>query len=230
VARVTKQEVRGWIEEIGVIPVLRTNSSDEAIFVADAVFQGGIPIAEVAMTAPGATKAISQLLQHAPPIVVGAGSVLDIETARIALDAGAQFLTTDGFHPDVTTFAVREGVVVIPGSLSPTEVIAAWKIGCDFVKVAPCAQIGGEAYIKALHKMFPHIPLIAAGGVSQQNATNFIVAGAVALGIGDELIPRDALHRRQGDRIGELARRFVGFVKAARAELAARTRGLRPVS
>jgi len=227
---VTKHDVRGWIEEIGVIPVVRASSSDEALFAAEAVFQGGIPIAEIAMTAPGATKAISQLLQHAPPIVVGAGSVLDLETARMALDAGAQFITTDGFHPDVTTFAVKEGVVVIPGSLSPTEVIAAWKVGCDFVKVAPCAQIGGEAYIKALHKMFPHIPLIAAGGVSQHNATQFIISGAIALGIGDELIPRDALYRKQGDRIGELARRFVGFVKAGRAELAARTRGLRPVS
>jgi 2-dehydro-3-deoxyphosphogluconate aldolase/(4S)-4-hydroxy-2-oxoglutarate aldolase len=138
------------------------------------------------------------------------------------LDAGAQFLTSDGLHSDVLDFAVREEVVVFPGALTPTEVITAWKSGCDFVKVVPCAQIGGETYIRSLHSMFPRIPVIAAGGVNQQNAFSFILAGAVALGIGSELIPHDAIRGRQADRIAELARRFVGFVKSGRAHLLAR--------
>lgn len=218
-----KQEVRGRIEEIGVVASVRAYSAENALYAAEAISRGGIPIVEIAMTVPGAPKVISQLLQQNPQMVVGAGSVLDTETARVCLEAGAQFVTTDGFHSDVINFSVREGAVVFPGALSPTEVIAAWKAGCDFVKVVPCAQIGGEAYIRFLHKMFPHIPLIAAGGVNQQNASNFILAGAVALGVGEELMPADALRRRQTDRIGELARRFVGFVKSARIEVAART-------
>lgn len=218
-----KHEVRGWIEEVGLVPAVRVYSAEDALFAADAIFRGGIPIVEIAMTVPGAMKVISHLVQHTPQMVVGAGSILDTETARLCLEAGAQFLTSDGLYPELVDFATREGAVVFPGALTPTEVVTAWKVGCDFVKVVPCAQIGGETYIRSLHKMFPRIPLIAAGGVNQQNATSFILAGAVALGIGRELIPEDAIRRRQADRIGELARRFVGFVKSARVEMEART-------
>jgi 2-dehydro-3-deoxyphosphogluconate aldolase/(4S)-4-hydroxy-2-oxoglutarate aldolase len=220
---VQKHEVRGWIEEVGLVPAVRVYSAEDALFAADAIFRGGIPIVEIAMTVPGAMKVISHLVQHTPQMVVGAGSILDTETARLCLEAGAQFLTSDGLYPELVDFATREGAVVFPGALTPTEVVTAWKVGCDFVKVVPCAQIGGETYIRSLHKMFPRIPLIAAGGVNQQNATSFILAGAVALGIGRELIPEDAIRRRQADRIGELARRFVGFVKSARVEMEART-------
>ena len=219
-----KQEVRGWIEEIGVVPALRVYSAEDALFAADAIVRGGIPIVEVAMTVPGAAKVISQLVQATPQIVVGAGSVLDTETARFCLDAGAHFLTSDGLHMEVVEFAVKRDVVVFPGALTPTEVTTAWKSGCDFVKVVPCAQIGGETYIRSLHRMFPHIPMIAAGGVNQTNASSFVLAGALALGIGGELIPGEALRKRQTDRIGELARRFIGFVKSARIEIAIRTR------
>jgi 2-dehydro-3-deoxyphosphogluconate aldolase / (4S)-4-hydroxy-2-oxoglutarate aldolase len=223
-AWVKKHEVRGWIEEIGVVPAIRVYSAEDALFSADALFRGGIPIVEIAMTVPGASKVISHLVQNYPQMVVGAGSVLDKETARICLDAGALFITSDGLYPELLEFVVKEGAVVIPGALTPTEVTAAWKVGCDFVKVVPCAEVGGVTYIRSLHKMFPHIPLIAAGGVSQQNATNFILAGAVAVGIGGELIPGDAIRLRQADRIGELSRRFIGFVKSARVEVAAKTR------
>lgn len=111
---------------------------------------------------------------------------------------------------------------MIPGALTPTEVITAWGAGSDFVKVVPCAQIGGETYIGSLHKMFPNIPMIASGGVNQQNASRFIVAGALALGVGGQLIPAEAIRLRQVDRIGELARRFLSFVKSGRDHLAAR--------
>jgi 2-dehydro-3-deoxyphosphogluconate aldolase/(4S)-4-hydroxy-2-oxoglutarate aldolase len=124
----------------------------------------------------------------------------------------------------VIEFASKQDVVAFPGALTPTEVIWAWEANSDFVKVVPCAHIGGEAYIASLHQMFPQIPLIASGGVTQQNASNFILAGAVALGVGRELIPPDAIRRRQVDRIGELSRRFLGFVKAGRDHLAARAR------
>jgi 2-dehydro-3-deoxyphosphogluconate aldolase / (4S)-4-hydroxy-2-oxoglutarate aldolase len=149
-------------------------------------------------------------------VIVGAGSVHDVETARRCLDAGAKFLSSDGLDPETVTFAVQQNVVVIPGTLTPTGVIAAWKLGPDFVKIVPCGHIGGDNYIKDLKAMFPYVPMIAAGGVNQRTAFNFIAAGAIALGVGGELIPREAIRRRQPDRIAELARRFLESVRNAR--------------
>ncbi len=213
-----EQDVRNRIREIGIIPAVRTSSSEDALFAADAVARGGIPIVEVALTVPDAHKVISHLVQNAPEVIVGAGSVSDVETARRCLDAGARFLTSDGFDPEIVNFALKESTVVIPGTLTPSEVMRAWKLGPDFVKVVPCAQAGGDSYIRALKAMFPSVPLIAAGGVNQQTASNFILAGAMALGIGAELIPREAIRMRQPDRIAELARRFTGFVSSARRQ------------
>jgi 2-dehydro-3-deoxyphosphogluconate aldolase/(4S)-4-hydroxy-2-oxoglutarate aldolase len=139
-----------------------------------------------------------------------------VETARRCLEAGANFLSSDGLDPDTVKFAVKENVVVIPGTLTPTGVIAAWKLEPDFVKVVPCGHIGGDSYIKDLKAMFPAVPMIAAGGVNQRTAFSFIAAGAIALGIGGELIPREAIRRRQPDRIAELARRFLNAVSSAR--------------
>lgn len=217
-----KYEVRAWIEDIGVIPAVRVRSQEDALFAVDAILQGGIPIAEITLTVPSAIKLISQLRKGNPHMVVGAGGVMDQAAAQQSLDAGAQFLTSDGLHPEVVEFAQLNELVVFPGALTPTEVINAWQGGCDFVKVVPCSHIGGETYIRSLHRMFPHLPLIAAGGVNQENAFNFILAGAVALGIGSELIPSEALRQRQSERIAELARRFVGFVKSGRDRLASR--------
>ena len=213
-----KQEVRSRIEEVGIIPAVRVSSTEDALFAAEAVSRGGIPIVEVTLTVPDAHKVISHLVQNAPNVIVGAGGVSDVETARRCLDAGAKFLASDGFDPEVVTFAAKESVVVIPGTLSPSEVLRAWKLGPDFVKVVPCAQVGGGSYIRALKAMFPKVPLIAAGGVNQQTASGFILAGAVVLGIGAELIPREAIRMRQPDRIAELARRFSGFVSSARSQ------------
>jgi 2-dehydro-3-deoxyphosphogluconate aldolase/(4S)-4-hydroxy-2-oxoglutarate aldolase len=220
----TKQEVRAWIEETGVIAAVRERSREDALFAAEVVAQNGIPVVEVALTLPQATTVISHLAKTIPGIVVGAGSVTRPETARQCLDAGAQFLTSDGFHPAVIEFGAKESVVVFPGALTPTEVISAWETSSDFVKVVPCAQMGGPAYIGSLHVMFPHIPLIASGGVDQQSASKLILAGAIAIGVGRELIPREAIRLRQAARIGELARRFLAFVKSGRAHLAAYTR------
>lgn len=211
-----KQEVRRRIEEVGIIPSIRVSSTDDALFAAEAVSRGGIPIVEVTLTVPEATKVISHVVQRVPEMIVGAGSVLDAETARRCLDAGANFLSSDGLDPETVKFAVTEDVVIIPGTLTPTDVIAAWKLGSDFVKVVPCGHVGGDTYIRALKAMFPNVPLIAAGGVNQRTAFNFIAAGAVALGIGGELIPREAIRWRQPNRIVELARRFTAAVSSAR--------------
>jgi len=220
----TKQEVRAWIEDTGVIAAVRERSKENALFAAEAVCQGGIPVVEIALTVPQATTVISQLAKSIPGIVVGAGSVTRPDAARQCLDAGAQFLTSDGFHPAVIEFAAKQNVVFIPGTLTPTEVISAWETNADFVKVVPCAQLGGPAYIASLHAMFPDIPLIASGGVDQLSASKLVLAGAIALGVGRELIPREAIQHRQAARIGELARRFLDFVKSGKAHLAAYTR------
>jgi 2-dehydro-3-deoxyphosphogluconate aldolase / (4S)-4-hydroxy-2-oxoglutarate aldolase len=220
--QVNKLEVRGWIEETGIIAAIRVYSADDALFAAAAVASSGIPVVEITLTVPQATEVISHLMKSIPGIVVGAGGVTHAKAAVQCLDAGAQFLTSDGLHPEVIELAAKQGVVVIPGALTPTEVITAWGASSDFVKVVPCAQIGGENYIGSLSRMYPHIPLIASGGVTQQNASKFVLAGAMALGVGRELIPAEAIRLRQPDRIGELARRFVGFVKNGRDHLAAR--------
>ena len=214
-----KQDVKRQIEEVGIVPAVRVSSSEDALFAAEAVSRGGIAIVEVTLTVPDAHQVISHLIQNAPDVIVGAGGVSDVETARRCLDAGAKFLTTDGLDPEIVNFAAKESVVIIPGTLTPSEVMKAWKMGPDFVKVVPCAQVGGDSYIRALKAMFPHVPLIAAGGVNQQTASGFVLAGAIALGIGAELIPREAIRRRQPDRIAELARRFTGFVSSARSQL-----------
>ncbi|HEX4544520.1 MAG TPA: bifunctional 4-hydroxy-2-oxoglutarate aldolase/2-dehydro-3-deoxy-phosphogluconate aldolase [Candidatus Acidoferrum sp.] len=216
-----KEEVRVRIEEIGIIPAVRVDSAEHARYAAEALHRSGIPIAEITMTVPGAIQVISNVAQSIPEMIVGAGTVLDVETAQRCLDAGAHFLTSTGFVPEVVEFAAKKGVLVIAGALTPTEVINAWKAGSDFVKIFPCGQLGGDNYIRALKRPFPHVPMVAAGGVNQQTASNYILAGASAFGVGGELIPKEALQRKQEHRIRELARRFLASVKEARKKMAA---------
>ena len=213
-----KEQVRARIEEIGIIPAIRVSSPQDAMFAAETVCRSGIPIVEVTMTIPGAIEVITELAQNNPNVIAGAGTVFDLETARRCLDSGAQFLTSTGLDLDLVAFAVKHDIVVLPGALTPTEVMAAWKARPDFVKIFPCSQVGGPSYIRALRGPFPHIPFIAAGGVNQQTVADFILAGAVAVGIGGELIPHEAIHLRQEHWIGELARRFAAMVKDARIQ------------
>src|ERR1700730_13457561 len=214
-----KEEVCSLIKEIGIIPAIRVSSAEEAHFATEAIASGGIPIVEITLTVTGAVELISNLVRYHPTMIVGAGTVLNTETARRCVDAGASFLTAPGFDLKIVEYAAKENLAVLPGALTPTEVVAAWSAGADFIKVFPCAQVGGDKYIKALKTALPQIPLIAAGGVNQHTAGNFILAGATAIGVGTELIPTDALERRELERIRELARRFVGFVKDARSRL-----------
>lgn len=214
-----REEVRGRIEAIGIIPAVRVSSPEDALFAAEAVASGGIPIVELTMTVPGAIEVISHLVRNGPELIVGAGTVWDVETARRCLDAGATFLTTTGLDLKIVEFADQENVVIFPGALTPTEVMIAWKAGVDFVKVFPCSQLGGAPYIKALKAPFPQVPLLASGGVNQQNVADFFLAGATAVGIGAHLVPKKAVELRQPHRIHELAVRLVTTVGEVRKQL-----------
>lgn len=214
------EEVRARIEEIGIVPAVRFRSAEDARFATQAISHGGIPIVEITMTVPGAIELIADLAQNSPEVIVGAGTIFDTETARRCLDAGAKFLTSPGLDVQLVEFAIKKEIVVLAGALTPTEVTIAWKAGADFVKIFPCSQVGGDNYIKALKGPFRHVPLIAAGGVNQVTAANFILAGAAAIGVGGELVPEEAIRLRQEERIHELARRFVRFVSKARAQMA----------
>jgi len=213
----TREETRARIVEIGIIPAIRVSTAEDALFAAEAVSESAIPIVEVTMTVPGAVEVIRELTRHHPGVLVGAGTLFRVETARRCLDAGASFLTMPGLDLDIVNFALGRGVVVLPGALTPTEVTAAWKAGSDFVKVFPCSANGGPAYIQALKGPFSEVPLIATGGVNQMNAMDFIRAGAVALGIGRDLIHQDAIKRRERGWITELARRYTKIVAEARS-------------
>jgi 2-dehydro-3-deoxyphosphogluconate aldolase/(4S)-4-hydroxy-2-oxoglutarate aldolase len=203
-----RDEIRGCIEEIGIIPTIRESSPVDALFAAESVQGGGIPIVEVTMTMPGALKVLLALANSDTDLIVGAGSVLDVEMARHCVDAGAMFLTSAGFDREIVDFAAEQEMVVIPGAMTPTEVMAAWKARPDFIRVCPCSQVGGSSHIRALKESFPHLPLIAAGGINQQTAADYFRAGASAISLGGGLLPRDAIELRQEKRILELARRF----------------------
>lgn len=164
---------------------------------------------------------ISELARSRPELIVGAGTILDVETARRCLAAGAKFLSSPGLDTQMVEFAVKSNVVVFPGALTPTEIMTAWKAGSDFVKVFPCSLLGGASYIRALKSPFPDIPLIASGGVTQGNTADFILAGAAGVGIGRALINPEAVQQRQLDWIRELAGRLLQIVKDARSQRAA---------
>jgi 2-dehydro-3-deoxyphosphogluconate aldolase/(4S)-4-hydroxy-2-oxoglutarate aldolase len=213
-----RNEIRAQIEEVGILPSVRVASEEHARFAAETVYAAGIPVVEITLTVPGALMVVNDLAKRYPNLAVGAGTVLDEESARRAIDAGARFLTSPGFVPGVVAYANEADVVVLPGALTPTEVIAAWKAGSDFVKIFPLAPVGGVQYVRALKVPLPQIPLIATGGVNQVTAFDFILAGVSAIGVGTELLPKEALQLRQEYRIRELARRFLSMVKEARAQ------------
>ena len=217
-----RKEVRARIEEIGIIPGIRVSEAADALMAAEAVASGGIPIVEVTMTVPDAFFVMAALKKHRPAMIVGAGTVLDVETAVRCLDAGADFLTSPGLDLEIVEFALRRDTFVLPGAMTPSDVMAALKAGADFVKIFPCAPLGGPAYIKALQAPFPNVPLVASGGVNQANVADFILAGATAVGIGAHLIPKKAIELRQPDRIHELAVRFATMVREARVQKVAR--------
>jgi 2-dehydro-3-deoxyphosphogluconate aldolase/(4S)-4-hydroxy-2-oxoglutarate aldolase len=206
------------LRDIGVIPIIRASSADVAMPVAEALLQAGLPVAEITMTVPNAIDAIRAVAQRfAGKILVGAGTVTDADTARRAIDAGAVFIVTPCLVPEVIDAARRADVAVLPGALTPGEVLAAFRAGGDMVKVFPVQSVGGAAYLRALRAPFPDIPLVPTGGVTLENTAEMFKAGAVAVGVGTELISKDALARRDYAAIGALARQFLAAVRQARA-------------
>ena len=217
-----KAEVRALIEKIGIVPVVRATSPEEARFAAEAVCGGGIPIVEITMTVPGAIGVIAELVKMMPEVLVGAGTVLDAEVARKCADSGAQFLVTPGFDASTVAAARELDLPIMAGALTPTEVITAWKSGADFVKVFPCGNLGGPNYIKALKGPLPQVPLVPTGGVNLETAADYIRAGAAALGVGGELIVKEAVQNRKAELIRGLAAQFVELVKEARNQKSAK--------
>ncbi|MGA8271972.1 MAG: bifunctional 4-hydroxy-2-oxoglutarate aldolase/2-dehydro-3-deoxy-phosphogluconate aldolase [Candidatus Sulfotelmatobacter sp.] len=221
-----KQEIANRITEVGVVPVVRASSAKQAMLAAEAVRAGGIPIVEITMTVPGAVEVIAQLAKSmGSDVLIGAGTVLDAGTAERCIDAGAEFIVSPGFDLETVKFANRAKKVMMAGALTPTEVIAAWKAGSDFVKVFPCGTVGGAKYIKALKAPLPQVPMIPTGGVNLNTAADFILAGAAALGIGGELVSASALESGNTAPIVEAAQSFVAVVRNARAQSGRRENG-----
>ncbi len=213
------KETLAKILEEGVVPVIRVSSATEAFEVAKAIHEGGISVIEVTMTVPGAMDVIKEVSQKfGKEGILGAGTILDPETARAALLNGARFLVTPTLNLEVIKMSNRYSAVVIPGALTPTEILTAWEAGADLVKVFPIAQVGGPAYIRAIRGPLPHIPLVPTGGVNLQNAGEFIKAGAAAIAAGGELVDKKAVAEKKYSVVVENARKFLAEVKKARGK------------
>jgi 2-dehydro-3-deoxyphosphogluconate aldolase/(4S)-4-hydroxy-2-oxoglutarate aldolase len=213
----SKAAVLQTIREIGIIPVVRAQSAAEAMQAIDAIRAGGISILEITMTVPGAVGVIEEVTKrYGDDALVGAGTVLDGETARACIRAGARFVVSPALNLETISVCRGEGVVVMPGALTPTEVVQAWSAGADFVKVFPAGAVGGASYIKSLKAPLPQIDLVPTGGVSLKTAADFIKAGASALGVGADLVDLKAIREGQQQLITERAREFVKIVAEAR--------------
>jgi 2-dehydro-3-deoxyphosphogluconate aldolase/(4S)-4-hydroxy-2-oxoglutarate aldolase len=213
-----RASVVATLREVGIIPVIRAESADAAIAVVEALMEAGLTVAEITMTVPGAIEAIASVSKRfGDKVLVGAGTVTDADTVRRALDAGAEFIVSPCLVPDVIAAARRADVAVLPGALTPTEVFEAFRLGGDMVKVFPAQNVGGAAYLRALRGPFPEIPLVPTGGVTLDNLGEMFKAGAAAVGVGSEMISKDALARRDYALIGALASRFLEAVRQARA-------------
>ncbi|HTB94419.1 MAG TPA: bifunctional 4-hydroxy-2-oxoglutarate aldolase/2-dehydro-3-deoxy-phosphogluconate aldolase [Candidatus Sulfotelmatobacter sp.] len=218
-----KQDVRALIEGIGIVPVIRAASPQEARFAAEAVWQGGIPIVEITMTVPGALEVISELVKTMPKLLVGAGTVVNQDLALKCFDAGAQFLVTPGFSQQTVAAAHNLDLLIMAGALTPSEVMTAWDAGVDFVKIFPCGNMGGPSYIKALKGPLPQVPMVPTGGVNLETAADYMRAGAAALGVGGELILKHAFQQGKPELISDLAMRYAQLVKEARSPTTAKS-------
>ena len=213
----TREKVLGRIRDLGLVPVVRAQSAEEAIQAVDAIRAGGIDVLEITMTVPDAVPLIAQVArQLGREAVVGAGTVLDAETARAVILAGAQFVVTPTLKAETIACCKRYGVPVFPGALTPTEVLTAWEAGADMVKVFPCSALGGASYIKALKAPLPQVDLVPTGGVNLETAADFIKAGSAALGVGADLVDLKALREGKAATVTERARKLVEIVQKAR--------------
>lgn len=206
------------IREVGLVPVVRAASADEAFAAVEAIRAGGIPILEITLTVPGAVPMIAQLTKRlGDEALIGAGTVLDAETAQQCIDAGAKFIVSPALDIPTVELCRRLVVPVFPGALTPTEIVTAWRAGANAIKVFPANAVGGATYLKSLKAPLPQIELLPTGGVNLKTAAEFIAAGAFALGVGADLVDLAALRRGDAAAITEKARQYVATVAAARA-------------
>jgi 2-dehydro-3-deoxyphosphogluconate aldolase/(4S)-4-hydroxy-2-oxoglutarate aldolase len=213
-----KAEIVRQIETLGLVPVVRASSADEAMQAIDAIKAGGVNVLEITMTVPGAVRVIEKVAdKYGSEVLVGAGTVLDPETARACLLAGAQFIVSPALNLATIELCHRYSAPIAPGVLTPTEVITAWSAGVDFVKVFPCGSVGGASYVKNLKGPFPQVKIIPTGGVSLTTAADFIKAGASALGVGTDLVDVKAIREGNAHIVTERARQFVEIVRQARS-------------
>jgi 2-dehydro-3-deoxyphosphogluconate aldolase/(4S)-4-hydroxy-2-oxoglutarate aldolase len=216
----TSQEILAVITEIGIVPIVRVASAESAVQAVAAIYQGGVRAAEITMTVPGAIRALEQVADRfGDKMMLGAGTVLDPETARACMLAGAQFFVTPALRLATIEMAKRYSKVIFPGALTPTEVLTAWEAGADAVKIFPCGNMGGPKYIKALKGPFPHIAMIPTGGVNLETAGDFLKAGACAIAVGTEMVDGKTIKEGRFDIIEERGRQYLACVAKARAEI-----------
>jgi 2-dehydro-3-deoxyphosphogluconate aldolase/(4S)-4-hydroxy-2-oxoglutarate aldolase len=205
------------IERVGLIPVLRAKNATQAHAIVKAMIAGGVNVVEVTMTVPGAVGILKELKrEYGSELFLGSGTVTTAEEAEATIDAGAEFVVSPSFHPEVIAKTRALGKVSIPGALTPTEVITAWNAGADYVKVFPCSAVGGASYLKALLAPFPHLKLIPTGGVTLQTAEGFLRAGARALGVGSDLVNLAAVDAGTPETITGTARAYLKVLAQVR--------------
>lgn len=212
-----REQILQQIKKVGLVPVLRAPSAEIAVAAAEAIEKGGVPVVEVTMTVPNAIDVIREMVKSSEGrVLVGAGTVLDPETARACMLVGAQFVVSPSLNVKTIEVCRRYGVPVIPGALTPTEVVTAWEAGADVVKVFPCSALGGAKYLAALKGPLPQIDLIPTGGVSLASAADFLAAGAFALGVGGDLVDPKAIEDGKPEVITENAKKYLAIVAQAR--------------
>jgi 2-dehydro-3-deoxyphosphogluconate aldolase/(4S)-4-hydroxy-2-oxoglutarate aldolase len=215
-----KTEVIRRIKEVGLVPVVRAASADEAMRATEAIKDGGVSVLEITMTVPGAVNAIEKVADRfGDDVLVGAGTVLDAETARTCILAGAQFIVSPSVSLETIACCRRYSIAVLPGALTPTEIVQAWAAGADFVKVFPAGALGGASYLKAIKAPLPQVDLVPTGGVSLTTAADFIKAGACALGVGADLVDLKALREGRPSVIIQRARQYLEIVREARQDV-----------
>ena len=215
-----KAKVIASLKEIGLVPVLRAESVEKALALAEAIAAGGVTVLEVTMTVPGAIQVMRKLAESRPDILIGAGTVLDAETARMCILEGAKFVVSPALNVKTIEMCHRYSIAVLPGALTPTEIVTAWEAGADVVKVFPCSALGGAKYLTALKGPLPHIDLIPTGGVSLATAGEFLAAGAFALGVGSDLVDAKAMAAGKPEVITETAKKYLQIVQEHRAKKA----------
>ena len=218
----TSKEILAFITEVGIVPIVRTSSAEGAIQAVEAIYNGGVRAAEVTMTVPGAIHVLEKLADRfGGKLILGAGTVLDPETARACMLAGAEFFVTPSLRLSTIEMAKRYSKVICPGALTPTEVLTAWEAGADMVKIFPCGNVGGPKYIKALKGPFPQIEMVPTGGVNLETTGDFLKAGACAVAVGSELVDAKTVKEGRFDIIENRAHQYLAAIATARAEMRA---------